>query len=158
MGKSRVIIPKKLSVDPAKMARAITNTLNSVALDMQTDFRVTTQTWRDKPTFAIASPTPYTRIVGTDDSVYTMLNEGTRAHLIRPRAGGVLVFRTPFRSKTVPRSISSGPGGTGAQQVITPKPVRHPGTQAREWDTVIAQKWDKKVGPIFQRAIDSEVR
>lgn len=157
MGKSRVIIPKKLSVDPVRMARAITNTLNAVALDMQIDFKTTTQTWRDKPTFAIASPTPYSRTIGTDDENYARLNAGTRPHLIRPRSGGVLVFKTPFAPKTLPRSISSGPGRTGSNVVFTAKPVNHPGTEARAWDKTIAAKWDKKVGPIFQRAIDAEV-
>lgn len=156
LGKSRVILPKKLSVDPQRMARAITNTLNNTALNIQTDFKVTTQTWRDKPTFVIESPTPYTRIVGTDDGNYTRLNEGTRPHTIAPH-GRVLVFRTPFQSKTLPHSISSRGGGKGTNVVITPKPVHHPGTQAREWDTTIAQKWDKQVGPLFQRAIDAEI-
>ena len=157
MGKSRVILPKKLSVDPRKMALAITNTLNATAQNIKVDFEVTVQTWEHKPSFAIASPTPWSRTVGTDDEIYSMLNEGTRAHLIRPKAGGVLVFRTPFRSKTLPRSISSRGGSTGLNQVITRKPVQHPGTAPRQWDTTIAQKWDKQVGRIFQRAIDAAV-
>lgn len=156
MGKSKVIIPKKLSVDPAKMARVITNTLNATALSIKIDFAVTTQTWSDKPTFAIELPTPSTRTVSTGDRVYTMLNEGTPPHEIAPR-GKVLVFQTPFRAKTVPRSISSGPGRKGGNTVFTRKPIQHPGTEAREWDTTIAKKWKKQVGPIFQRAIDSEV-
>lgn len=156
MGRSKVILPKKLSVDPQRMARVITNTLNSTALAIQTDFKVTAQTWSDKPTFAIESPTPYTRAISTDDSVYTMLNEGTPPHTIAPH-GKVLVFNTPFRSKTVPRSISSGPGRKGSATVFTRKEVHHPGTEAREWDTTIAKKWDRQFATIMQRAIDSEV-
>lgn len=159
MGKSRVILPKKLSADPQRMARVITNTLNSVALDMQTDFNVTTQTWDDKPTFAIESPTPYTRTVGTDDSVYAMLNEGTPPHDIFPRRKTALAFRGPFQSKTLPRQIMSRSGGAGASETVLPRGrgVRHPGTEARAWDATIAKKWDRQVGAIFQRAIDSEV-
>jgi hypothetical protein len=156
MGRSKVILPKKLSVDPARMARAITNTLNATALAIQTDFKVTTQTWSNKPTFHIDSPTPYTRTVSTHDDVYTMLNEGTRPHTVAPH-GKVLVFNAPFRSKTVPRSISSKPGRTGSATVFTRNEVHHPGTEAREWDTTIAKKWDKQVGDIFQRAIDAEI-
>jgi hypothetical protein len=157
MGKSRVIIPRRLSVDPKAMSRAIVSTLNAVALDIQTDFRVTVQTWSDKPTFAIASPTPWTRTIGTSDAIYSMLNEGTKEHDIFPKAGGILVFGTPFRSKTLPRSISSGPGFKGKNKVISRHGVHHPGTAAREWDTTIAAKWDKQVGTIFQRAIDAAV-
>jgi hypothetical protein len=139
------------------MARAITNTLNAVALDIKADFAVTTQTWGDKPMFAITSPTPYTRAIGTDNENYTRLNEGTRPHVIAPRPGGTLVFRTPFKSKTLPRTIASGSGSKGANQVFTRKPIQHPGTEARQFDTVIKEKWDKQVGSIFQRAIDAEV-
>lgn len=155
MGKSRVILPRKLSADPRKMAQALTNTLNATALAIKADFAVTVQTWSDKPTFAIVSPTPYTRAIGTEHAIYTMLNKGTRPHIIRPKAGGVLVFRTPFQSKTLPRTIASGPGRRGAGQVFTRGPVNHPGTAAREWDTTIAAKWEKQVGAIFQRAIDA---
>lgn len=157
MGRSTVIIPKKLSVDPVKMRRAITNALQSTAMGIKADFDVTAQTWSDKPTFVIGSPTPWTRTVSTDDANYTRLNEGTRPHIIRPRAGGALVFRTPFRSKTVPRQIGSGPGRQGNSQVFTRGPVNHPGTAPRQWDQVIADKWDKQFATIMQRSIDAEV-
>lgn len=157
MGKSTVILPKKLSVDPTKMRRAITNALQSTALGIKADFEVTQQTWADKATFVISSPTPWTREVATDDENYTRLNEGTRPHIIRPKAGGVLVFRTPFRSKTLPRQISSGPGRSGGAPVFTRGPVNHPGTTARAWDTTIADKWRKQFATIMQRSIDAEV-
>lgn len=157
MGKSKVILPKKLSVDPKKMALAITNTLNSTALAIRVDFAVTVQTWKDKPLFAIRSPTPWQRIVSTDDPIYGMLNAGTPAHEIAPRPGKVLAFRTPFRSKTLPRQIVSRGGSLGSGQVFTRKPIHHPGTEPREWDTTIAKKWEKQVGAVFQRAIDAAV-
>ena len=154
---SRVIIPKKLSVNPAKMAAVITNTLNNVALDMKVDFEVTAQTWQHKPAFAIASPSPYVRTVGTDDPIYGYVSGGTRPHTIAPRGGGVLAFPSAFRSKTLPRSIASTAGGSSGGTVFTRRPVQHPGTAPRDFDTVIAQKWDKQVGAVFQRAIDAAV-
>lgn len=156
MGKSKVILPKKLISNPAAMARAITNALNAQALDIKTDFGVTVQTWENKPTFTIESPNTWTRTIGTDDENYARLNAGTGPHIIRPK-GKALVFNTPFQSKTLPRSISSGPGSKGANQVFIRGPVHHPGTAPREWDTTIAEKWDRLIGPIFQRAIDAEV-
>lgn len=155
MGRSKVIIPKKLSVDPRKMAQAITNTLNSTALAIKADFAVTTQSWNDKPTFAITSPTAYTRAIGTDDEIYSMLNKGTKEHDIFPKPGKILAFRTPFRSKTLPRTIASGPGSKGNVKAISRHGVHHPGTEARAWDTTIAEKWQKQFGNILQRAIDA---
>lgn len=155
LGKSKVIVPRKLSVNPQAMARAIQNTLTSTALAIKVDFEVTQQTWEHKATFVITSPTAYTREVATSDENYTRLNKGTAPHIISPRPGGTLVFRTPFRSKTLPRTIASTSGSKGANQVFTRKPIHHPGTEAREFDQVIAEKWDKQVGPIFQRSIDA---
>lgn len=158
MGKSKVILPKKLVSNPAGMARAITNAMNGAARDIQIDFRVTTQTWNGKPDFTIQVISQFERAIGTGHAVYKMLNEGTRAHLIYPRRSRVLVFNTPFVSKTLPRSISSRGGRKGSNQVITRGPVRHPGTQSRQWDKVIKEKWDRLFPGIMQRAIDAEVR
>lgn len=155
MGKSRVIVPRKLAADPRKMALAITNSLNATARAIQTDFNVTAQTFDDKPTFAIASPTPYTRDISTDNENYTRLNQGTRPHVISPRPGGTLVFRTPFKSKTLPRTIASGSGSKGGNVVFTRKPINHPGTAPRQFDSVIAEKWRKEFPATLQRAIDA---
>jgi hypothetical protein len=157
VGKSKVILPRKLSVNPQAMARAITNTMNATARAIQTDFNVTTQTWDDKPTFAIASPTPYTRKIGTDDAIYSMLNEGTPEHDIAPRPGGTLVFRTPFRPKSRVRYIGSNAGSKGGNVVFTRRPIHHPGTEARDFDKVIAEKWNRQFAGIMQRAVDAEV-
>lgn len=156
MARSRAIIPRRLSIDPEAMARAITNTLNMTALAIKVDFEVTAQTWDHKPSFTIESPTPYEREIGTNDENYGRLNKGTRPHLIVPRRGRVLVFTTPFQSKTLPRSIASGPGRRGNVRVTTRR-VHHPGTAAREWDTTIQQKWDRQFPVQMQRAIDAEV-
>lgn len=156
MAMMTVILPKNLVADPQKMARVLTNVLEAVAKNIQTDFRVTTQTWSGKPDFTIEQPSEYERVVGTGDENYTRLNAGTGPHEILPRAGSVLRFNTPFRAKTVPHSISSGPGAKGGTVVFS-RGVHHPGTKARAWDTAIREKWDGLVGPVFQRAIDSEV-
>lgn len=157
MPKSRLILPKKLIADPAKMARALTNGLNATAKGVQTDFNVTAQTWQHKPTFAITSPTPYQREISTDDTIYAYVNEGTKPHEIRPkRPGGRLLFTTPFRAKTVPGQIRSNQGSKGTTPVVA-QVVHHPGTTARDFDKAIATKWDKQFGVIMQRSVDSEV-
>lgn len=159
MGKSRVILPKKLISNPAAMGRAITNALEATARAIQVDFKVTTQTWEHGVSFAIEAPTPWQRLVGTTDGIYTMLNEGTRAHTIAPRAKKSLAWSGPFRSKTLPHTIASSAGSRGGAETILPRGrvVHHPGTAAREWDTTIAQKWNAQFPAIMQRAIDASI-
>lgn len=156
MAKSKVILPKSLVIDVAAQRRAITNALTATARGIKADFGVTTQTWDDRPTFTISSPSPFERETSTDHAVYAMLNEGTKAHEIRPKAGKVLRFSSVFRPKTIPGQIVSLRGARGGDAVFS-RGVHHPGTEAREWDKVIAEKWDKQLPEIFQRAVDSEV-
>ena len=151
----KLIIPKKLVADPAKLSRALTNALNGVALDIQVDFKVTTQTWQHKPSFPISSPSDYRRIIATDDEVYGFVNDGTRPHRILPK-GKLLRFRTPFQSKTLPNQIMSRGGSKGTAEVFS-RGVNHPGTKARRFDIAIKQKWDRQFRDIVQRAIDAEV-
>lgn len=151
----KLILPKKLIADPQKMARALTNALNGVAKDIAIDFNVTTQTWNHRVAFSISSPATYSRRVATDDAVYGYVNDGTRAHRIEPH-GKVLRFNTPFRAKTVPGQIMSGPGSSGGAEVFA-RGVNHPGTKARNFDKTIHDKWEKQFAGIMQRALDSEV-
>lgn len=151
----KLILPKKLIADPAKLSRALTNTLNGVAKDIKLDFDVTTQTWKHRVEFPIASPSAYRRIVATDDEVYGFVNDGTRPHTIRPK-GKMLRFNTPFKAKTLPNQIMSGPGSVGTNEVFS-RGVQHPGTAPRKFDVAIKEKWDKEFAVIMQRAIDSEV-
>lgn len=153
---SKVILPKKLVCDPVRMARALTNALNATAKAVQTDFRVTTATWQHKPDFRITSPTQWSREVATDDPVYAMLNKGTKAHEIAPKAGGVLAFSTPFRPKSRARYIGSNVGSTGNVSVIRRTTVHHPGTAPREWSKAIKSKWQRQFAVTMQRSIDAE--
>ncbi len=151
----KLILPKKLIADPAKLSRALTNALNGVAKDIQVDFKVTTQTWSHKPDFPISSPSTYRRIVATDDEIYGYVNDGTRPHKILPK-GKRLRFNTPFRPKTLPNKIYSGPGSKGSTEVFS-RGVNHPGTKARNFDKAIKDKWEKEFPRIMQLAVDSEV-
>ena len=155
MAKAKAILPRNLISNPAKMRRVITNTLNEQALAIQVDFQVTVATWDNKPSFSIKA-SGWRREIGTDGEIYSMLNAGTKAHRILPKNGKVLRFRGPFQAKTVPNSISSGPGGKGTDETFA-RGVNHPGTKARNWDKTIAKKWRRLLGKQFQRAIDAAV-
>jgi hypothetical protein len=157
MAKAIVILPKGKVVDTAKMRGVITSTLNAQAKAIKVDFGVTTQTWNHKPEFTITSPSTYERLISTSDTVYAMLEVGTKPHVIRPKKPrGILRFTTPFRSKTLPSEIASYAGSKGNTPVVA-RVVHHPGTKPRLWTKAIKAKWDKQIGATFQRAIDSAV-
>ncbi len=151
----KLIIPKKLIADPAKLSRALTNTMNGVQKDIKIDFAVTTQTWKEQVDFMVSSPSTWTRRVSTDNTIYAFVNDGTRAHEIRPK-GRLLRFTTPFTAKTVPNQILSRSGGSGSTPAVA-RAVHHPGTKPRAFDKAIKDKWDRQFGTIMQRALDSEV-
>jgi hypothetical protein len=151
-----IIKPTKLVFNAAQRARVIQNTLTATAKAIKVDHDVTTQTWSNRPTFTIDTPTPYERTIATDDAIYAMLDAGTKAHTIKPRrGGGILKFTTPFRSKTLPNQIMSRAGSKGTASAIA-RVVHHPGTAPRKWAKTVAAKWQQQVGAIFQRALDAE--
>lgn len=153
-----IIKPKKPPIGAAAQARVVQNTLTNVAKNIKVDFGVVTQTWKHKPDFRITSPNEYTREVATDDEVFGMLNAGTKAHDIRPKKPrGILRFKTPFTSKTLPNQIMSRAGATGSTDAVA-RVAHHPGTKARNWNKVIARKWQAQVGAIFQRALGAETK
>lgn len=151
----RAIIPKGTILDAEALARAIENTLDGVAKDIKVDFDVTTQTWKDRPDFAIEKRDGY-RSVSTEDEIYGYVNFGTRPHLIMARPGGGLRFQTGFRPKTRVRYIGSNAGGASGP-FVGAKSVQHPGSEAREFDQTIQEKWDGLMQNTLQRAIDAEV-
>jgi len=151
---STAILPKARKFD---MARVIQNTLTAQAKAIKVDFALPARTWDHSVGVSISSPSPYVREIAVADEIYAMLNEGTRAHDIKPKRGKLLRFRTPFRAKTVPNEIMSERGSRGNVTVWS-RGVHHPGTKARNWDRVIGKKWQERIGDIFQRAIDAAVR
>ncbi len=157
MGMIKLIIPSKLLVDTKGLLKAIDNGMKATAKGIAVDFKVTTQTWKHKPKFETESTGPLGYIVGTDDDIYNFVSGGTRPHIITPKNGKVLTWvGAAYRPKTAPRVIGSKKGGNDNTIVYT-KIVHHPGNKARDFEFVIAEKWQKEIGTIVQRAIDAEV-
>lgn len=157
--KLRAIIPQQLALDPKRLMRGIQNGLDASAKAVKVDFGVTTQTWKRKVQFEIIE-TEDGRIVGTDDEIYGYVNDGTDAHDITPKRGKVLVFpwggKGSYRPKTAIRTIGSTGGGSSGG-IVKLKRVKHPGTDAREFDETIARKWRELFPRTLQRALDAEV-
>lgn len=153
----KVFVPKSLVADPAKLARAVTNGLDAAQDGALEDFKVTTQTWQHQPEFEKQSPSADRRIVGTDDDIYHFVSGGTKPHIIVGKPGKGLAFGAAgFRPKTRVGAIRSNKGAKGSPTIVRPM-VNHPGTEARKFDEAIAQKWQKQLPIIMQRAVDSEI-
>jgi hypothetical protein len=157
--KARAIrIPRDaLILNPERIARAVENGMQAAAEGVRADFYATTNTWERGVSFTISRPGAFRRIIGTDDEIWTMLNQGTKPHLIYPRRAKALAFATGGRAKTKPRVLGSSAGSQGSTFVTTRGPVQHPGTKAREWDTTAQKKWQQELATVVQRSVDSEV-
>lgn len=152
----KVFIPKDLVVNPQKLARAVTNALDGAAAGALIDFKTTTATWSHKVAFQIDKSRPDRRVVGTDDEIYGYVTEGTRPHVIVAHGKALAFPGGGFRPKTRVKYIGSNKGSTGGATVFR-KVVHHPGTEAREFEDVIAEKWQKELPVTMQRAIDAEL-
>lgn len=157
MPSMKVFVPKSLVADPARLARAVANGLDAAQDGALVDFKVTTQTWNHQPEFEKQSPDAGTRVVGTDDEIYGFVSGGTKPHVIVGKPGKRLAFGAAgFRPKTRVGAIRSNKGAKGSPIIVRPK-VNHPGTEARKFDEAIAEKWQKQLPIVMQRAVDSEM-
>lgn len=152
--KAEVFVPKFIS--PKRLRVAVENAMEGAAKDVQIDYRVTSQTWQNKPVFGIDRPSWFSRDVFTTDFIYGLVDTGTKPHIIVARNAKMLCFAPGSQPKTTPRVIGSQAGSRGSGVVYTPK-VKHPGTTAREFSQEISEKWQRLLPGILQRAIDSLV-
>jgi hypothetical protein len=143
-------------IDTRKLRRAIDNALDGAAKAVKIDLSVTTQTWRNRPTFTIEKDGD-SRTVATDDEVYGYVDEGTEPHLIVAKSPNKpLTFGIGGRPKTAPKVIGSRPGARGST-IVRAQVVHHPGTTAREFTDTTKEKMDDRLPDLLQRAIDSTV-
>jgi hypothetical protein len=150
----KAIKPKKLQ-DKA-LLRELDLALTEQKNEMLRDFEKTVKYWKRKPKFENlreSTPDGPALIVGTDDEIYGYVDEGTKPHIIRPRAAKALHFQSGYRAKTMPRVIDSKRGGAYGDPV-TAAVVHHPGTEAREFAKTIQKDHEKK----FKRRMEQAMR
>ena len=167
---TEAIVPMRLNT--AAMTKVIYAAVVESAKDAKKDFEKTVATWKNKPKMETrvgsvgrllsgkarldfsAGPNPN----GDNYDIYTFVDLGTKKHDITPKKpGGVLFFQWAgpgsYNAKTKPRVIgSTGGGATGAWRTF--KAVKHPGTKARQFSSIIARKWRKKLPKDAQKAMD----
>ena len=126
---------------------------------IERDFKKTTATWEHDVSFDIeVSADPNVEVsVTTTDKIYGYVNDGTDPHMIFPKRARALSFqwggKGSYRPKTRPRVIGSTPGGPTGPQVARPY-VQHPGTDPREFDVAIRDKWDRLLPNDFTVALE----
>lgn len=143
----KAVKPKVKRERVAEAEKRLKRVYADVAYDTVKDYKETVKTWKDKPTFRVKTTRDGTEISTTQDK-FIWTDEGTKPHDIVAGPGKVLVFgaSTP---KTRPGNIGSGPGSRGPRDRRA-KRVRHPGTEARKFSKIIADRRNK----ILLRKID----
>lgn len=122
--------------------------VNRVADEVRKEFVSTTKTWTKRPQFKRLQKTVgnvYSVLIYTENEIYGYVTKGTKPHIIRAKNAPALLFSYPTSPKTQPLMLGSVSGSKGtkwAQKIE----VHHPGTEARDFDVVIAARAKKRIG------------
>lgn len=131
------------------------------APDLQRLFKQTVQGWKDPPVFLqkfTNSPSEVSTTVWPGQNtkggkIYALVNAGSPRHPIFPRRrGGMLRFYAGYRPSTRPRVLRSGPNARFGDYVGS-YGVNHPGFEAREFDSTIAEQYEETFVEDMQDAI-----
>lgn len=135
---SFALLPILPSTSPFKIPavrQAITRALSDIAADIRDDLEANTAGWNVPPKWVIVTAADRRDIL-TMDAIYRFQDKGTKKHVIMPKAARALVFQVP--------SVGT----------VFARKVNHPGNKAQRWTPTTAERWQAKVGPIFQTYID----
>ncbi|MFA4974450.1 MAG: hypothetical protein WC683_17730 [bacterium] len=143
------IVPKSLST--IKDVRlAILNALRAEGREECKLLQQTTAHWtHDKPRFETLigfAGGDASLLVGPGGSItgsqkWVWLDEGTRAHEIKPKRARYLVFRTGYSAGSTPGTFATKAASTSGE-VARAKIVHHPGTKARGWSILLQkERW-----------------
>jgi len=145
--------PKKL-FQAKKVREAVEDALDDLSVEALQMFYKTTATWKNKPNFVVRQVKDGVTITaaGKAGEIFGYVDEGTRPHVIRARRAPMLRFKVGGRPKTRPRVITSTAGKSGSVWVGALK-VNHPGSEAREFSVVIAERIQKKAAKVMRKEL-----
>lgn len=139
--------------------KALVEAANRVATGIKEDFEATVATWSEetKPAFTKSVEAEgkfiVVRVEATgNDEIYRYVNDGTKPHLIPKGGPGTLAFSEGYTAKTAPGVIGSRSGGSSGARIVRKTQIKHPGTEARNFDKIIAKKWQSLLAKEFGRA------
>ena len=150
----KAIKPTTLREDAMRLA--LLNQMRKVGTQIKKDFEKTTATWEHKPKFeslVSLAGGGATLLVETNSVIYRYVSEGTKPHVILPKKAKALRFPGTYTAKTLPGVLEARAGGASGADVFS-KGVMHPGTKARNFDKLIAAKWQRQ----FKREMEAVMR
>ncbi len=151
---------KPAAFDPDVFVDEVGMEALSIADDMLLDLELAVATWDHKVKFeeeVNVTPDLVEIMVATDDEIFKFVDEGTKAHPIKPkRPGGKLRFQEGYRAKSTPGVQVSSVGGPFGEYVYS-KGVQHPGTKARNFTGQLTLRWRiqtyRRLNLALQRAV-----
>lgn len=153
-----VTVPKAI-INVEKVRQAIIDAQNNVTKRKLTDlFKQTTEGWQDPPQFSSRRIDTSSQLgirvypSGKNADKWALVNEGARAHIIRPRRARLLRFQTGYKAGTKVRTLRSTAYQRSGKFVQT-KLVHHPGFEAREFTQTIADEHEPEFNQDMQDAI-----
>ena len=144
---------------PYDLTKSLQDGNREMGREAQKQLALITRTWKHKPVFEMLDEVrgdTATVLVGTNDRIFNMLDQGTRKHPITPRNAKVLRFQWggvgSYSAKTRPGWIGSqGSRQTGG--IVFRMSVNHPGTAPREWYKAVFSKLRGKAVDVYVRAV-----
>lgn len=153
----KAVKPTKLKQEAFRIA--FLSMMHKAERDIKKDFQATVATWEHKVEFesmvSLSGGGP-TVVVGTNDQIYSYVNNGTPEHDIPVSdPDGQIMYEIGFTPKTVPGVIGSGQGGKFGPKHKHGQMVHHPGiVEPRKFDEAIQEKWQ----PIFQTRAEQAMK
>lgn len=152
----QVTLPKAGLVDIARLRRELDTGLDDSAQRVQANLEKPTSTWQTKVAFQIKA-IANGRTISTTNEIYGYVSKGTRPHIIRARNARYLNFPSASSPKTSPGSLDSGAGSRGPADTFR-RQVRHPGTDARNFDKAAAKLAENEFPRRMQEAVREGVK
>lgn len=144
--------------DPKQFSKALELSYRRIADSIRRDFDKTVSTWEKKPKFTVKRIRDASGAIifeaGTDDEIYGYVTLGTKPHIIRAKNAPFLSFRYPSGAKTTPNLLTSKAGFLG-DNWAKKQEVQHPGTEARNFHKIIAERFKQKVVDESNKALRS---
>ena len=155
--KLNVIQPKGFEAQMKALPGAVKKGMRQAGEAVKKDYALTVKGWEHPAEFTIEEQADGSIIVGTDDPIWKMVNDGTPPHVIVAKNGRGLAFNVGGRPKTTPGRLTSGGGSKGGIVVIRPR-VNHPGTKPRNFTALIMKRWKRGVQPFIRASIEEVLR
>lgn len=150
------IVPKGDIIDVGIMRQQMELAINQTLQLIDSDLQKTIRTWNTEVVFVVRKASlqgdTLSGSVSTSNLVYKYVSLGTKPHVIKPKNGKVLRFKSMYKPKTKANVIGSHAGGASGDDVFS-KGVQHPGTEARNFHKEIAKRRQVNINNLMTAAI-----